>query len=240
MDVLDRMSGAGAWMRGVLALAALVVASGARGDTREPFRIVKVEAARNDSVLVCSVRSHGLPPPESRSTLESGLPSSLVIDLAVVATSGDEILGRRTEIRLEPDLWEGLFHVRTPFIDHRCESMDALTDRLRLLGPFPLATLVSLRTIEAEDIRIRARVAVHALAPDEKRGLVSLFRDEDGVGRRESSAGIGRLFRFFLGRDENEPWVSEAHSAPFSLDRLPAWNAAADSAAAGSPAVDLN
>lgn len=214
-----------------VSIARLLAAVPAHAQDREAqgFTLLRITPARLDSVLVCTVDARGLPPPESRSTLESGLPSSLVVDLSLLDGDGDEITGRRTEIRLEPDLWEGVFHLRTPLIDHRCPDMDDLMRRLQRLGPLPLTPLAPLRLRPGDDLRVRARVAVHALAPEEKRGFVSLFRSEGDAGRRETSVGIGRLFRFFLGREEDEPWVSEVRSAPFSLATLPALVATSDS-----------
>jgi len=173
--------------------------------------IVRVIPSVRDSMLVCHLETRGLPDVPSRETLESGLPSAIILALTLV---GDhEAAGtRRSDIRIEPDLWEGTVVVRTPLLDHRVSSIDEVAALLRRLGPLPLAPLRLLG--DATTWEVTARIAVHPLAPAEVARVRSLFGEDAGT-RREVLVGIGSLVDYFFGDPPDEDWVGEATSSPF-------------------------
>lgn len=194
----------------ILATASLSGATVARGEVS----IDEVAPARADTLLVCGLKTRGLPGPRARETLASGLPSMIVVAFSILDASGRERSATRAEIRIEPDLWENLIIVRTPVADHRLPTIEAVAEILANLAPMPVAPL---RLVDAGgELTVRARVAVHPLAPAERRRVHALFGGGTGdADRREVSIGLGSLVRFFLGRTPEEDWIAEAHSARF-------------------------
>ena len=185
-------------------------------------RITAVEPARTDSTLECVVRTSGLPDARSRETLASGLPSSLTLSLTVLDAGGRERGTTLAEVRIEPDPWERTYVVRTPSGRQRAASMEELAALLRSIGPLPLPRATGFDARRPG--RVRVRLAVHPLAPAEADRTHALFvGDVSGNGgeRREVSAGLGTLLRYFLGRSPAEAWRAEARSEPFDL-RAPA------------------
>jgi hypothetical protein len=189
---------------------------------RARVHIDGVETARNDSLLLCSLRTQGLPDPSSRATLESGLPSSIVLAFRVLDQSGDEVAQARTEVRIEPDLWEGIFTLRTPLAQRRAETLEQVEAALARLGPLPVYPLAALPP--QSPLRLQVQMAIHPLAPREVERVRALF-GEDAVeegGRREVSVGVGTLLRYFLGKSPGENWVAAVTSDTFRCAGLPA------------------
>ncbi len=193
----------------------------ARAAVEEEIRIEAVAPARTDTALVCHLRTRGLPGEASRETLASGLPSALVLAVSLLDAGGDELGGSRAEVRIEPDLWDETWVVRTPLLDRRLTSLDEVAEMLRHLGPLPVLPLE--RFGMDERLRIRVRLAVHPLAPTEVRRVRSLFGGEpteEASDRREVSVGLGSLVRYFLGGPPDQDWIADATSAPFTWHTL--------------------
>jgi hypothetical protein len=206
---------------GVLCVAAAAPA-GAAAREREAVRITGVHPARADTAIVCMIGTAGVPDARSRETLQSGLPSALVYGLSLVDRRGKELGVVRAEIRIEPNLWEEHFVVRTPFGALRVDSLPEVEALLSNLGPFPLRSLRGLAPDRM--FRIRARVAVHPIAPSEIHRVREIFAGEarsDDPDRREVAVGLDSLIRLFLGRGPSEDWAAEATSEPFMLRALP-------------------
>jgi hypothetical protein len=184
-------------------------------------RIEEVTPGRLDSLLVCSLGTHGLPDAPSRETIESGLPSALVLAFTLLDRSGRQVGGSRAEVRIEPDLWEQIFLLRTPLRDHRAGTIEEVERLLSALGPLPVLSRSAMPSIS--DLRIRVRMAIHPLAPAEIERVHDLLAGEsiDGnTGRREVSVGFGSLLRYFLGGEPEEDWIATATSQPFSWESL--------------------
>jgi hypothetical protein len=72
-------------------------------------------------------------------------------------------------------------------------------------------------------MQLRVQLAVHPLAPTQIKKVRSLFDrspDDQSEDRREVSIGLGTLVRFFLGRQEEEEWIADSISRPFSIPTL--------------------
>jgi hypothetical protein len=205
-------------------LAAIAAAAGppaARAAPHDEIRIIAIEPARSDTTLVCSVRTRGLPGTLSRQTLESGLPSAILLAFTLLDPSGRERGGSQVEVRIEPDLLENGMLVRTPLLDRRVGTMEGVIDLMSHLGPFPVAPLRRLGS--GQSMRVRVRLAVHPLAPAEIRRVHALFGgepDPESSDRREVSTGVGALLRFFLGREREDGWAADATSPPFTSASL--------------------
>lgn len=199
----------------------LVLAPGAARAGGTAVRIVALEPVRTDSVLACVVVTSGLPDGPMRETLASGLPSSLTLSLVLLDERGRERGGASAEVRIEPDPWERTFLVRSPAGGARVASLDALAESLRRIGPVVLAPLA--RVPARAPLRVHARLAVHALAPAEADHARAVFVGDvgtNGAERREVSAGLGPLLRFFLGRAPASEWNADATSAAFTSATL--------------------
>jgi len=199
-------------------LAALVV-----GGTRADIAIVDLVPGELDSLIVCTVSTRGLPDARSAETLESGLPAALIMAFSLLDADGREIGHSRVEVRIEPDLWEQVFLIRTPLMDQRVESLDAVSEILGRLGPLPVLPIGGLE--EQSIMRLRLRLAVHPLATAEVERVQSLFggepdEDEEDTDRREVSVGLGSLVRYFLRRSPDEDWVADVTSGRFTRASL--------------------
>ncbi|MFN8547413.1 MAG: hypothetical protein U0527_05435 [Candidatus Eisenbacteria bacterium] len=202
-----------------LALPARAVA--ARGGDGA-VEIVEVVPARSESLLVCTLRLRGLPDSRARETLASGLPSALVIGFTLFNSRGHDLLANRVEVRLEPELLGSSVAVRTPLWRATAPDLGLLDSLLTSLGPLPVCSLRS--TPEGTELKLRAELAIHPLAPAEAawaQDVLSGGSSEASLDRHEVSIGVGALVRYFLGVTEQERWVTRAVSAPFHPLTLP-------------------
>jgi hypothetical protein len=209
-------------LRTVCALASILASGDAAAATGAPrAEIVAIAPARTDTLLCCTLSTLGLPDAATRETLASGLPSALVVAITLL-DAGDEHRGEAlSEVRVEPDLWSRTFMLWTPLSEHRVRTVDEIASLLAELGPLPVARMKSLRSTDR--FRIRARLAVHPLAPAEAHRVHAILGGEmesGGPNRKEVSVSIGSLIRYFLKHGEEEEWVCEATSHSFVLDTL--------------------
>lgn len=200
--------------------ASFAAASAAPAHADADVRIVGVEPGRPDSALTCTVLTAGLPDARSRETLASGLPSALTLSLALLDERGRERATAIAEVRIEPDPWERAFVVRAPFGRLRVANLDELAAQLRRLGPIPLPRPAAGGA--PREARVRVRLAVHPLAPAEADRARALYvggaasgAAGNGGERREVSAGMSTLLRWFVGRAPESAWRAEGVSAPF-------------------------
>lgn len=190
-------------------------------------RILSIEPARMESLLVCFIQTEGMPGVPSLETLESGLPSALLVSIRYLDSAGRESTARETEIRLEPDLWEETYGIVTPWRRRHFPSLSQLATALGRIGPFPVARW---QDVEPRSLlRIRAQLTILPVAPAERQRVRrSLWDPEDEAlesrgqtDRRERSIGLHRVLEFFLRRDDVREGTTEATSAPFAPARLP-------------------
>jgi hypothetical protein len=185
-------------------------------------RITGLEPSRSDTTLDCAVLTGGLPDGRARETLASGLPSSLTLSFVLLDATGRQRADRQAEIRIEPDPWERTFVVRTPSSIQRVAGFEDLAAQLLRLGPMSVAPARLL--VPHRPMRLRVRLDVHPLAPEEADRTHSLFvggTSGNGADRREVSAGFGSLLRFFLRRSPESQSTTEVTSAPFEPSELP-------------------
>ena len=185
-------------------------------------RITGIDPARTDTSLVCTILTRGLPDPQSMETIQSGLPAALLLRVTVLDGRGQAIADEDLDVRVEPDLWERVFNIRTPGETRRAATIEELIASLARLGPFNLARA---RDVEAEtSLRLRIRVAVYPLAPPERERARDLFGSrgaDETADRREVSVGVSSLVRFFLKRGRGAQWVADTTSAAFVYSSLP-------------------
>lgn len=183
-----------------------------------PPALLRIAPARQDSLLVCILETVGLPDSRSAETLLSGLPSSLTIVLSLLDGRGKERTHVESEIRMVPDPLEGHITIEAPFGMRRTPSLAGLSEILRALGPLPVAALREVPNTPGTTLR--ARVAIHPLAPSASERVQGMVGEEENGSRREFSIGIGSLLRYFLGQRPGEHWDLEKRSSPFRRDEL--------------------
>jgi hypothetical protein len=145
-----------------------------------------------------------------------------VLALSLRDASGRDLHSALLDIRIEPDLWEQIFLVRAPFLDHRLASIGAVADLLSRIGPLPVAPLASFDATDS--VAIEARLAVQPLAQTEVRRVQALFWGDDApgdAGRQEVSVGLLPLLRALLGDAGGERWIAVGHSPRFLAAETP-------------------
>ena len=195
---------------------ALLLALGGGPARAQAPRILALEPARTDSLLVCRLRTAGLPGPEILSTLRSGLSSAVDLQLEVLDGGGRAVDGRVLRLRLDYDLWDEVFSVAqgdraaTRLPDDA--ALQAWFDRTPWLPVAPLAALAN-----TGPLRLRAALRLHAIAPGERERLGEVVSGPDG---QEVSLGLGKLIRFFYRGDERERDAAAAVSPTFAAGEL--------------------
>lgn len=195
-------------------LLALSIGEPLRAETP---RILALEPARTDSLLVCRLRTAGLPGPEILSTLRSGLSSAVDLQLEVLDGRGRAIDGRVLRLRLDYDLWDEVFSLAqgddrgaTRLPDDA--ALQAWFDRTPWLPVAPLAALAN-----TGPVRLRAALRLHAIAPSERERLGEVVSGPDG---QEVSLGLGKLIRYFYRGGAREGDGATAESPPFAPGEL--------------------
>ncbi|MBK6898636.1 MAG: hypothetical protein IPH09_04985 [bacterium] len=194
-------------------LLALSIGETARAETP---RILALEPARTDSLLVCRLRTVGLPGSEILSTLRSGLSSAVDLQLEVLDGRGRAIDGQVLRLRLDYDLWDEVFSLAQG--DRGVErlpddaALQAWFDRTPWLPVAPLAALAN-----AGPVRLRAALRLHAIAPSERERLGEVVSGPDG---QEVSLGLGKLIRYFYRGGAREGGGATADSPPFAPGEL--------------------
>lgn len=203
-------------IRTATALALLLVLGGGGSARAQAPRILALEPARTDSLLVCRLRTAGLPGPEILSTLRSGLSSAVDLQLEVLDGRGRAIDGRVLRLRLDYDLWDEVFSIAqgdrgaTRLPDDA--ALQAWFDRTPWLPVAPLAVLAN-----TGPVRLRAALRLHAIAPSERERLGEVVSGPDG---QEVSLGLGKLIRYFYRGGAREGDGATADSPPFAPGEL--------------------
>lgn len=204
-------------IRAAAALALLLALRGAAPARAETPRILAVEPARTDSLLVCRLRTAGLPGAEILSTLRSGLSSAVDLQLEVLDGRGRALDGRVLRLRLDYDLWDEVFGLAqgddggaTRLPDDA--ALRAWFERTPWLPVAPLAALAN-----AGPVRLRAALRLHAIAPSERERLGEVVSGPDG---QEVSLGLGKLIRYFYRGGAREGDGATADSPPFAPGEL--------------------
>ncbi len=183
------------------AVAALVLLAFAAPARAEDPAVVAVEPARRESLLVCRLRTQGLPGEKILSTLHSGLASAIDFQLEVAAADGRVVASRVVRLRLVYDLWEEVFVVTHDGAEARIDDDDALAGWLAEPPWLPVAPLAALAG--SHGLRLRAGLRLHTIDPSERTRLEEVVA---GPEDHEVSVGLGTLIRFFYkgGRDDDD------------------------------------
>ncbi len=178
-------------------------------------RILAVEPARTDSLLVCRLLTAGLPGDEIMSTLHSGLPSAVDLQLLVLDAAGRALAGANLRLQLAFDLWEEHYTVTHGDGAARLEGDQALRAWLAATPWLPVAPLAALAG--SGPLRLSAALRLHVIAPSAREQMGKVVA---APGGEEISVGLGRLIRFFYQAGRRERGAGTALSSAFTAAEL--------------------
>ncbi len=175
---------------------------------------------RSDGWLVAGVQGANLLDLRTRSTIESGLPGTLVLLLAVEEEGGRIVAVRETQRTLELDLWEGTLQLRE---GDRVVTYFGLAAADSAWSSFQDLRLVQLRELRpGVRYRLHAELMVRPLGVEDRRRVSRwVSRREEGQ-RRELSLDLGGLLQHFVGRAARGDQEVNARlsSEPFRVEDL--------------------
>jgi hypothetical protein len=224
-------------MRVTTAVFAALLVLAAAPDRAEPAparaggpEIVGVDLGRSAAHVTCDVRTANLPGDRLVSSLESGLPSAVQLDLRLLDDRERVVAERRVFLRVAFDLWEEVFRVEGAGAPRDFADLAALQGFLERVPRLAVSPLAGLHA--AEPHRIRVGMRLHPVAPRETERLGDWVagrpprargEETDDADGREVSVGLGELIRFFYkGARREGAEESERFSAWFVPDELPA------------------
>ena len=172
----------------------------------ETARVVGISPGRVGNLVVCRLKTMGLPAEKQLQSMRSGLVSSVELKLSLL-DENDHLLGGNTmTLRLAFDLWEEVFSVRDDGQERRFHSLADLEKYLADLGNLPVATAPSMENNQR--YRIRVELVVSSIARDEQKRVEEVIAGDqrphrEGQDQQEASVSLGRLIRFFY-KDGND------------------------------------
>ncbi len=188
-----------------------------------PPRIDGIQPDREGELVVCHLKTSGLPAAKQLQTMRSGLVSSVELDLALLDENDNLLGGNSLTLRLAFDLWEEVFSVRESGKERRFKSLDDLESYLNNLSHLPVIPAADL--VPNQRYRLRVGLAVNSIAPDEQERVEGVIAGDnrprrEGQDRQEASVSIGRLIRLFYKDRNDEQGDNERHSRWFDLKEL--------------------
>lgn len=173
-------------------LSLLFVVGGAAADDRAP-RVLAVRAGRQANDLTCRVGTDGLPGERSLKSMQGGLPAG--VDLVIDLIDDHEQVVQRREVafRLAFDLWEEVFRLDGPALQHRFGSIDSLRAALREMGPLPVVPIE--RLAPGRRFRLRVDMLEQVIAPSQRARVGRILAGEADAAREgtehETSISLG-------------------------------------------------
>ncbi len=190
---------------------------------KEDARVVEVAPRRQGNLVVCHLKTTGLPVEKQLQTMRSGLVSSVEVDLALLDEKDHLLAGNTVTLRLAFDLWEEVFSVREDGRERRFHSLADLEDFLADLHDLPVAGVSFLE--QNHRYRLRVGMVVNAIAPEEQKRVEGVIAGDqrlhrEGQDQQEASVSLGRLIRLFYKNDGDDLGGSERHSSWFRPGEL--------------------
>jgi hypothetical protein len=188
--------------RSVLAsVATLVVVASALDAARAATPAVdEVTPGRLGDILDATVRTSNFPGDRLTTSLKSGLPAAIEMDVTALDRQNHAVTENRLFFRIAWDLWDEVVKVDGPRDSQQLPSLASLGgffDELRDLPVGPFAALDP----NAEH-RLRVECRLHPVAPRETERLTQWVAGGDtststGGDEREVSVGLTDVIRFF-------------------------------------------
>lgn len=166
-----------------------------------PARVTDVTPGVAGDLVVCSLRTEGLPGAKLLQSMQSGLVSAVELEMALVDERERIVAGNHLSLQLGFDLWEEIFSVRSDGTERRFGSLADLEGYLEELGGVPVAPLVRLEP--GARYRLHIGLQVHPIAPAEQDRVEDVIAGEqrprrEGRDEQEAQVSMGQLIRFFF------------------------------------------
>ena len=188
-----------------------------------PAKVVGVRPGREGNLVVCHLKTSGLPAVKQLQSMRSGLVSSVEFDLALLDEE-DRLLGGNTlTLRLAFDLWEEVFSVQEDDRERRFQTLDDLESYLADLSNLAVTPTANLD--RNQRYRVRVGLVVNSIAPDEQKRVEEVIAGDnrphrEGLDQQEASVSLGRLIRLFYKGGNDDRGGNEEHSMWFEYKEL--------------------
>jgi hypothetical protein len=188
-----------------------------------PAKVVGVMPGREGNLVVCHLKTTGLPAEKQLQSMRSGLVSSVELDLALL-DENDELLGGNTmTLRLAFDLWEEVFSVREDGKERRFQNLADLETYLAELSNLPVTPAANLN--HDHRYRLRVGMVINSIAQEEQKRVVGVIAGDnrprrEGQDQQEASVSLGRLIRLFYKGGNDGRGGIEQHSKWFEFGEL--------------------
>ncbi len=182
-----------------------------------------VMPGREGNLVVCHLKTSGLPAEKQLQSMRSGLISSVELDIALF-DEDDQFLGGHTmTLRLAFDLWEEVFSIHEDGHERRFQTLVDLEEYLAELNNLPVISASSL--VPNRSYRLRVDLMVNSIAPDEQKRVEGVIAGEnrprrEGQDQQEASVSLGRLIRLFYKGGNDQRGGNEKHSQWFEIGEL--------------------
>jgi len=191
------MRGGGGRLAVALLLTALVTAV-----VSDAAVVDVLEVGRQDGELRVTARARDLLDTRTRSTVESGLPGSGVLEFTVEGRDRAVVARRVLERSLRLDLWRDRYVHESGDTAREYRTLAAADSAWSRVDGLPLVRLADLDP--AREYRVRLRIRVEPLRAED-RGRVSRFVRQGSGAREEFRLDLSALVRrWFGGGDEGE------------------------------------
>jgi len=186
-------------------------------------KVVEVMPDREGNLIVCHLKTSGLPAAKQLQSMRSGLVSSVEVDLALL-DEDDQLLGGNTMIlRLAFDLWEEIFSVHEDGQERRFQTLADLESYLSDLSNLPVTPTDNLD--QSGRYRLRVGLVVNSIAPEEQERVEGVIAGDnrprrEGQDQQEASVSLGRLIRLFYKGGSDDRGGNEQLSSWFEYKEL--------------------
>ncbi len=186
-------------------------------------KVVGVMPGREGNLVVCHLKTTGLPAAKQLQSMRSGLISSVELDLALLDEK-DRLLGGNTmTLRLAFDLWEEVFSVREDGRERRFNTLADLESYLAELNNLPVTPTANLD--QDQQYRLRVGMVINSIAPEEQKRVEGVIAGDnrprrEGQDQQEASVSLGRLIRMFYKGGNDERRGNEEYSKWFEYWEL--------------------
>lgn len=213
------------------ALVAVCLGPAAAAPDGEPIRVVEVTPAVVDGVLRAGARCADLFSPRSLSTLQSGLPAVLQLEVRLQRhTRAQTLLGLgqgeyetvrtvRAARSISYDVWDERYTVRGPGEQQAFTDVAAAQAAVAVFPPHELAAVAALD--KGATYRLRARVQLLPISPEQGGRIADWLRDPDQMtGQANPDGGgsfdldVNQLLSVLWGRGKPTRDRSDWHDSP--------------------------
>ncbi len=187
-------------------------------------RVASVEPGVRGTLLAARVSTVKLPGSRILSSLDSGLPSAIELQMDLRDDQDRKIGANRVLFRIVYDLWDEAYRLQGGGENVRFADLGGLQRFLDDLPWVPIAPLTGVMGERAHRIGVVCRL--HVIAPREterlERWVAGAPDREERADGREVSIGLGDVIRFFYkGAKRDDSVTREQFSPWFVPDELP-------------------